>query len=120
MALKNIEEIKEEYIDAAILYFESSSDGNYRVINKQYRILKKIFQLIEKGTISKDFLTDLLLHDSIYVRTWAEVHMLGLNYETDKAEAELSKVANGPEKGVVSFDANNTLRAWIKQGYLKF
>lgn len=112
------DDIKQTYINAAILHREASYNGKHKIANKQYKILKNIYEQIEKKIVSKNLLIDLLKHDNLSVRSWAAAHMLGMNYETTKAEEELIKITSMP--GMIGFSAEMTLKVWKQQGYLKF
>jgi hypothetical protein len=114
------EEIRQNYIDAAVLHRESSYHGDHKTANKQYGILKKFFKQIEQNKIDKNLLIELLKHENICVRSWAAAHLLGIKFETVKAEEELKSIASMPNAGMVGFSAEMTLKVWKQQGNLKF
>jgi|LSQX01.2.fsa_nt_gb hypothetical protein len=116
----NYENAKQEYINAAILQQRCSCDGNHKIANQQYNVLKTIYTQIEQGKIEKEILIELLHNDTIEVRMWAAAHMLGLQYEVPTAEQELQKIATQPESGIIGFDAQMTLKVWRKKGFLNF
>jgi hypothetical protein len=113
------EDMRQEYIRAAILHRESSYNGDNKEANKQYKILKKIYEKIQMGIVTKDLLKDLLIHENVSVRSWAAAHMLGMEYEVSKAEQELKSIAIS-DIGMTGFSAEMTLKAWKQQGHLKF
>lgn len=117
---KDYESIKNSYIDTAILQSEASYNGDHKTANKQYKTLKKIYDQIEQKKISKELLLELLNHPNLAVKSWAASHMLGLKFETDKAEQELKNILSMPESGMIGFSAEMTLKVWKEQGYLKF
>lgn len=122
--MKDLAQIRRQYIEAALLHKKASSEGDYRTANTQARTLKKIYQKIEVGDIASAILSELLSHESISVRGWAAAHLLGLKQETEKAERVLSDIAamsgKDIEENLDIFSAQIILRIWKEQGYLKF
>lgn len=116
----NVEETREKYINAAVLHRQCSYNGDHKTANKQYKILKNIYQHIEQSKIDKLILLDLLENDKAEVRSWAAAHLLGLKFETSKAEFELQKMADMPNAGMLGFSAEMTLKVWRNKGYLMF
>ena len=114
------EDIRQKYIDAAILHRESSYNGDHKTANKQFKVLKNIYEQIEQHIVEKELLLDLVKHDNIGVRSWAAAHMLGIRYEISKAEQELESIASMPDAGMTGFSAEMTLKVWKQQGSLRF
>jgi hypothetical protein len=119
--VKNNEDvIKKEYIDAVILQKQSSIAGDYKTANKQYKVLKKIFDKIQNGYLNKDILIELLQHENDIVKSLAAANMLALNYEIKKAEQELEEIITKHNSDMIGFSAEMCLKVWRKQGFLKF
>ena len=116
----NLDEIKRKYIDAAILQKQSSINGDYKTANKQYDVLKKIFDKIQGGHVSMDVLIELLEHENDIVKACAAANLLALNYEITKAEQELARIASVHSSDMIGFSAEMCLKIWKEQGYLKF
>ncbi|TEB06807.1 hypothetical protein Psch_00339 [Pelotomaculum schinkii] len=116
----NYEDVRQKYINAAILHRKSSYNGDYKTANKQYKVLKKIYDQIEKNVIEKKLLLDLLEYNDISVKSWAAAHMLGIKYEISKAEKELINIATIHDAEMIGFSAKMTLNVWAQQGFLKF
>lgn len=119
MDKNDIDNIKKQFIDAAILY-QKNITSDSKIANRQYNLLKKIFVKIQNGFICKEILTDLLQHESPEVVTSAAIDMLILNYETKKAEQELTRIISEKHPNMLSFNAEMVLKLWKEQGYLKF
>ena len=122
--MKDIQSIRLQYISAAHLHAKTSVNGDYRTANKQFAILKKIYQNIEKGNIDKAILLELLNHYSISVRAWAAAHLLRLRHEVKKAKSVLQEIASiegeTAEDRIISLDAEKTLDVWKEDGSLDF
>jgi hypothetical protein len=122
--MSDLHEIKQQYINAALLHSKASAEGDYKVANKQAHYLKKIFQKIEKGSIDYTMLLELLDHENISIRGWAGAHLLGLRKNTDKAENVLQNIAEMSSKDIEEnlqiFSAEMVLKTWKERGYLKF
>ena len=124
MSTDNLESIKQQYIDAALLHSKASADGDYKIANKQAGVLKRIYQRIDNETIDKSILIELLGNENISVRGWAAAHLLGLKYETNKAEETLQNIAVMKGKDVSEnleiFSAQMVLKVWKEHGYMEF
>jgi len=122
--MKNLNEIEQQYVNAALIHSAASANGDYRTVNKKAKELKIIFKEIENNAVDKKILLVLLNHERIAVRTWAGAHLLGLKYEIGKAEEVLQEISrlkgNNIEENLRIFSAKTTLDVWKKQGYLKF
>ncbi len=119
MGKVNIDDIKMQFIDAAILHHKNSTIDS-KIANKQYNLLKKIFVKIQNGSIGKEILIDLLQHENPEVVVCAATDMLALNYETKLAEQELNRIVSEKHPNLLSFNAEMILNVWKEQGYLKF
>lgn len=112
--IKNTDVAIEIFIEAAIKHAESTSNGNYKVANKNYdKIIKAIAFLKQSDKLYT--LNDLLEHPSVGVRIWASTYLLSLNEE--RALMILENIVN-EERGIHSLIAQTTLNEWGK-GTLK-
>jgi len=122
--MSNLQKIKQQYIDSAMLHSLASAEGNYKVANKQALKLKNIYLKIENCKIDYNILLELLDHADVSVQVWAAAHLLGLNYEVKKAENRLLKISEMHGRGIQDnmriFAAKKTLEEWKVQGCLKF
>lgn len=116
--MKDIDVI-EKYISAAKLHRKSSVNGDHKTANKQYKVLKNIYDKIKKEKLEKDILLDLLEVDDINVTGWAAAHLLGLDYEIERAKNILEEIVS-LDKGIASFSAKMVLKTWKEKGSLKF
>jgi hypothetical protein len=118
------EKIKSSYIESAELNKKAASEGNYKVANKQAKILNKIFRLFETDKIDKIILVDLLNHDYIGVSALAAIDLLRLRYETQKAEKTLERIASmdesnmGVDEKLTVMAAQIQLQSWKEKGYV--
>jgi len=111
---------KIEYSKAAKEHRTFSFNGEYRKANKAYDKLKRIFLDIQAGTIDKNILLDLLSNGDPDIESWAAAHLLGLKHETEMAERKLMKIAKDDSLGMISFNAEMTLKTWKEKGMLVF
>lgn len=117
--MKNIDLIIETYIVAAITYGEETEEGNYKVVNREYRKLTKIYRKMETDLdIAQQILEKLLIHPNDHVRLWAAAHALGLNLYVNQSIEILEDVSKRPK--FLGFDAKMTLEVWREQGKLSF
>jgi len=108
---KSIQEKK--YIEYATIHRQASDEGNYRIANRAYRELSKIYHNIcTDKQYAEIFLKDMLQSKNIGVQLWAATHSLGLQVNLSMA-IETLEVISGMEKiGLVSFSARVTLEQW--------
>ena len=103
---------------AAIAHGEATNEGNYKEINKQYNILRKIYILFKNNQgLALRELPQLISHENIYVKLWASAHALALNINVSDAEKSLETISKRTD--VIGFEAKMTLKEWQK-GNLKF
>lgn len=50
---RNNEYAKQKYINTAILHRESSNNGDHKTANKQYKLLKQIYEQINQNIVEK-------------------------------------------------------------------
>jgi hypothetical protein len=113
--------IIEKYNKFAIQHREGIYEGNYRKTNKAYSELTKLYKAFLKDKkIAETALPILLKNSDIRIRTFAAAHSLGLNIYITEATKILQEVSSMKEIGILSFNAEMTLKVWQEQGYLKF
>jgi HEAT repeats len=121
MSQKTVNRLLQDYIDAAILHGEASARGNYKVANKQYTNLTRIYKRFEKDKITaNNLLGELLQHENTSVRIWAAAHALGLKIETEKAVKTLEEASRDNSVGILRLNAEMTLKEWNERGTLSF
>ncbi len=115
------EQFIEEYRIAAELYGNAMQDGKYKIVNSQYRVIKKLYLELEKHPNSRsEILGKLLVDKSDNVKIWAAAHCLGLGVFQREAEGTLKNISKKREIEILRFNAEMTLKVWKKQGYLRF
>jgi len=120
MKKNDIDKIKIQYINSAKEHRRASFSGDFKIANKEYKKLRKIFNDIQVNIIDRKFLIELLNGEELEVATWAAVHMLGLKFETKRAVKLLDNVARNDDLGMLSFNAKMTLKVWKEKGELTF
>jgi hypothetical protein len=114
-------EYVDSYINAAILQGETIKKGDSRTANRQYTILKRIFAKAQKDTgVAEIFYKNLRNHSEPNVRLWACAHSLALGLNVPECEIILDDLAQDNQIGILSLNAEMTLKVWKKQGYLRF
>lgn len=115
------EQIIERYISLCELMKEATLTGDYKVNNALGKELKKIFVYFQKNPEeAKKMLPVLLVQKDIVVRTYSAAHCLELGLLIQEAEKTLKKASKEKKSGILSFNAEMTLKVWKEQGYLKF
>lgn len=97
--MDTLEQVKQRYIDSAIVNKKASTGGDYKTANKHAKILKRITDKMRNGEIDKNILIELLNHEEISVRTLAAIDLLRMKYEVKKAEVVLTEIAGMDETG---------------------
>ena len=118
-SLKNalIEELCTTYEEAATMQWQAIQEGSSRTANTQYkRIVAAWKELRSRGQEGQAALLRLMRSSNPHVRGWAASHVL--EFDPGTAEAELTRLANGPPSPV-RLDAEMTLREW-RAGRLTF
>lgn len=116
------EQIKQQFIDAAIKNSEASAEGDYRTANRQAKLLRKLMQKIENGTYDKQILIELLDNKNIRVRGLAAIDLLRIGFEVAKAEDTLKQIATLDESSLSVAEklgvlgAQIQLKNWIESG----
>jgi hypothetical protein len=116
-----VNDILEEYKNAAIKYCSALQVGDHKTANKQYAVLKKIYMKLQKDDLlAGKVLDSLLTHKDVRLRIPAAAHSLGLKRNIVKAEKALEETSHMKDIGVLQMDSEMALRIWKAQGYLKF
>ena len=116
------DEIKQQYIDTAVLSSKALAEGDYKTANKQAKIQQKIFKKIEEKKIDANILVELLNHEYIAVSTIAAIDLLRIKYETHQALKTLEKIVKMDEKDMGIDErqsvsaAKYQLESWRKTG----
>lgn len=111
-----LEELLSIYAAAASLHGSSSNRGDYRITNRQARILIDTYcELRLRGKEAQQSLLGLLSHGDRAVRCWAAFN--ALEFAPEVGLPILEELATDP--GLVGLDARMVLQEWSK-GTLKF
>jgi hypothetical protein len=110
------EKIVKNFINASIKQGESLEEGNWKVANRQYKIIEKSYhQLNELGKEGEKELVKLLDYNNDYVKLWSATYSLPI--EEVKAKKILEILSN-KTRGL-GLTAKMTIEEWEK-GNLKF
>jgi hypothetical protein len=121
MKKQDLTDYHDKYIEAAKLQGESIQAGDSKTANRQYTILKRIFIKAQKDiNAAKIFYKNLRSNAEPNVKLWACAHSLALGIDVDEAENILNNLSQNEEIGILSLNAEMTLKVWKKQGYLRF
>jgi hypothetical protein len=112
-----IDQLLEDYKDAAMAHRHASREGDQERANPAYeRLASVIRELRNRTEKEQEAFLDLLDDPSIEVRGWAAAH--ALEFVPDRAEPVLERIASGPES-LEEFSARMVLREW-RGGRLRF
>ncbi len=121
MKRQNLSEYYDKYIDAAKLQGEAVQAGDSKTANRQYTILKRIYIKTQKAMKeSEEFYRNLRSNSEPNVKLWSCAHSLALGLDIAEAEKILNNLSQNEEIGILSLNAEMTLKVWKEQGYLKF
>jgi hypothetical protein len=125
MKPRELKDKHDQFVDAAKLQGESIKVGHSKIANKQYDILKRIFEKAQRQSEAeiesvKLFYSNLRHHQEPNVQLWACAHSLALGVDVADAENILSKLSEDNHIGILAVNAKWTLKMWKEQGYLKF
>ena len=110
-----------KYVDAAIAHGEASKIGDYKIANREYDKLTRIYRKLEKDrTLAIAIIHELFQNPNYLVLGWASAHAIGLNISIDKAEKTLGEISKRTDIGIVRLTAEMTLKEWKKKGKLTF
>lgn len=113
---RNVNELANEYVSAAIAHGNASTSGDYREANLQHDIVQDVYrELRSRGKSAQNVLLGLLDHPNEAVRGWAAFH--ALEFAPEKGEPVLEALSRS--LGISGFNAEMTLKEWRK-GSLKF
>ena len=99
--------------EAANAHADATEKGDYKVANKNYRIINNVINFLDNSN-ERELLKKFLTHTSESVKSWAATYLLTV-YESESIMV-LEKIAGGT--GIHSLDAATTLNEWRK-GNLK-
>ena len=110
-----------QYADAAIAHEEASKRGDYKVANREYAKLTRIYRKLEQDPVLAQGVISELFNSSHYsVLEWASAHALGLNISVARAEKMLEEISQMTDIGIVRLGAEMTLKEWQRKGKLTF
>ena len=109
-----------KYQELAIQQSDATEDPlNYKKAN---RISDKIWRLFDKfredDITAEAILTSSLNSEDVRVRVWAASHCLKLQKHIKEALGILEKASDIEDMRILSFNAEQTIKAWKRQGYL--
>ncbi|WP_202913837.1 DUF2019 domain-containing protein [Pararcticibacter amylolyticus] len=102
-----------KFEEAAIKHSEATQQGDYKMANSAYAILRKIYAFLKEQS-DIQMLSQFLDHPSTGVRLWAATYLLPVSEsEGLKVLRQITK-----EPGIHSLTAKTTVDEWLK-GALK-
>jgi len=111
----------EKYVAAAIAHSEASNVGNFKIANREYAKLTRIYRKFEKDhALAESMINELLKNPNRHVLGWASAHALGLNINVEKAEKILEDLSIMTDLGINRLGSEMTLKEWRKKGKLTF
>jgi len=117
----DIDKIVEQFKEAAKLHRDSLLEGDYKTANKSTSVMRKIYYLLTNEPEAQSKIYNTLLGDADpSVATWAAAHCLGFGEHQKTALTVLEEISNRKDIGILSLNAEMTIKVWKKQGYLKF
>lgn len=118
--MNSIESVLEQYRNAANLHGKALQDGDKKTANKQYAVLKKLYQFIQKENIESETLQELINDENIHVQAWAAAHCLSLNIHVEKSTQILETLSKRSDIGIARLNAEMILESWKNKGILKY
>ena len=120
--MENVQHIKEQFIKSAIVNSEALAEGDHKTANKHAKVLRKILEKIENGSVDKNILVELLQHPHLSVIILAAIDLLRIKYEVKQAEETLERIASKDEAvmkteeklGILA--AKTQLECWKEKG----
>lgn len=113
--MTKFEELKKQYVNAAILHGQFSFDGNYKEGNKQHDLIISAYKDLRKSTEGIEFIRQLMNHHNLSVKLWSAAH--SLPYHEKQAKRVLKDIQKLGEQG--SIEAEYTIKEW-DEGNLTF
>jgi hypothetical protein len=99
------------FIENAIIQGEATIDGNYKRGNKASDKLYKIANVMkEDKEFAKDILDILMVNPEPNVKIWAFGIAMDIDYKVNEAENILTEISNTTELGILSFNAEMSLK----------
>lgn len=117
---RGLDGVLEQYIASAQSHANASQSGKYKIANKQYAIIKRIYDEHGGNPEFRKRLKELLETGQPSTILWAAAHLLGLNSDIVEAQAALENLSKRDDIRMISFSSQMTLKVWKEQGYLKF
>ena len=107
----DVKELTNEFIENAVIQGEATYSGNYKKGNKSADKLFKLGIIMKENTdIAKEMLNVLLDHENINVKIWAASYALDIKFREKEAEQLLEGISMMPDIGILSFDAEMSLK----------
>jgi len=101
----DITQAVEQFIVSSIRHGESTEQGNYKVTNKEYKIIQKLSVILLSDI---EVFSKLLTHENPYVRLAAGSYLIRVEQVKDTAITELEKLQI--ERGFLGFNAKMVLK----------
>ncbi len=106
-----IEQVLSEYRRAAATHREASQDGNYKLANRNVRVLQSCYREIRtRGEAAKQEFLTLLDNSDEGVRLWAAAN--ALEFAPERGEPVLTELEASGTHGLIRTDAHYTLEEW--------
>ncbi|MGM7721561.1 hypothetical protein [Metabacillus sp. Hm71] len=103
--------LTELFIENAIIQGEAALTGNYKKGNNASDTLYKIVNVIkEDKEFAKAILDILMVNPEPNVKIWACGIAMDINYKSNEAEKILTEISNQTELGILSFNAEMSLK----------
>lgn len=112
--MEDIEKLKKMFIIAAIKHGEGTEQGNYKLANKQYKIIEKSIDELKNIENGIEEFEELLEHEDDYVKLWCARYLI--ESRNMKAKRTLLALINKP--GFLGLTAKLTLDEWDKGNIL--
>ena len=120
MSKKDLKDHYDEFTNAAKLRDEAIKVGDSKTANRQYTILKRIFNKAQKDMVSaKEFYERLRNDKDTSVQIAACAYSLALGLDIAEAESILATLSQNTGIGISRLEAEMTLKVWKERGYLK-
>lgn len=113
-------DILNQYINSGIIMYKATLEGDYKINNKEGKIITELFKYLEKNLeLAKETLPTLFDNENVVTRTKAAAHCLTLKICVHEAEKIIEKAVEDDKNGIFGFNAQMTLKVWREQGYLE-
>lgn len=117
----DIEQIYLIFRENAFIHSETQMSGDYKTGNKAHTKIKKIYVALTQNNDLKNKFFELALKETDYkICLWVASFCLALDVDTPGAKARLAELAERKDIGILSLNAEYTIKEFDKKGFLKF